>query len=131
MSDTTTGQCACGDIRYSTTGAPQFSVICHCRQCQRISGAGHGAQFAVAVETTRLEGEVQFYEQTADSGNRVSCGFCGNCGSPVLKKTTKLPELYFFHAATMDNPELYKPEVVVDEDAKQPWDWGDPELPRG
>ena len=130
MSEKTSGRCACGAVKYTTTSKPEFTLICQCRQCQRISGSGHAAQFAVQVKETTIDGEVRFYEQIAESGNTVSSGFCANCGSPMLKKTTKMPELFFFHAATMDDPSTFKPQVVVYEDSKQPWDHVDPEIPR-
>ncbi|MDH3695326.1 MAG: GFA family protein [Gammaproteobacteria bacterium] len=130
MNERISGRCACGAIKYSTTAKSQFTLICQCRQCQRISGSGHAAQFAVPVNDTTIEGEVSFYDQIADSGNTVSSGFCATCGSPMMKKTTKAPELYFFHAATMDDPSAFKPQVVVYEDSKQPWDYVDPDIPR-
>lgn len=75
MSEKISGRCACGAIKYTTTSKPEFTLICQCRQCQRISGSGHTAQFAVPIKETALEGEVCFYEQIADSGDTVSSGF--------------------------------------------------------
>lgn len=130
MTDRVSGQCACGGIKYNTTANPKFTLICHCRQCQRISGSGHAAQFAVPVNETEIAGDVQYYDQIADSGNTVSSGFCGKCGCPMLKKTTKLPDTYFFHAATLDDPSVFVPQVVVYEDSKQPWDHVDASVAR-
>lgn len=130
MKENISGRCACGAIKYTTAAEPQFSLICQCRQCQRISGSGHAAQFAVPAEETIIDGELRFYEQQAESGNTVSSGFCSTCGSPMLKKTTKMPELLFFHAGTMDDPSIFSPQVVVYEDSKQPWDHVDPAIPR-
>jgi len=130
MSDEISGRCACGSIKYTTISEPEFTLICQCRQCQRISGSGHAAQFAVPVDVTSIEGEIKFYDQIADSGDTVSSGFCPTCGSPILKKTTKMPEVYFFHAGTMDDPSKFRPQVVVYEESKQPWDHVDPKIPR-
>lgn len=113
MSETMSGRCACRGICYTTTATPKFTLICQCRQCQRISGSGHSAQFAVPVAETTIAGELRFYDQVADSGNTVSSGFCGSCGNPVLKTTTKLPDLYFFHASTLDDPARFVPQRVV------------------
>ena len=130
MASDLTGGCACGAIRYQVTGSPRFSIICQCRQCQHISGSGHAAQFAVAKAETTINGEIKFYRQLADTGNTVGSGFCNNCGSPVAKQTTKLAKLWFFHAATLDDPARYVPETVVFESSSQPWDHVDPSLPR-
>lgn len=130
MNERISGCCACGAVKYSTTSEPQFTLICQCRQCQRISGSGHAAQFAVPVNETNVDGEVRFFDQVAESGNTISSGFCPTRGSPVFTKTTKMPELYFFHAATMDDPSVFTPQVVVYEESKQPWDHVDPAIPR-
>ena len=130
MTTTLSGGCICGAVRYECVAEPEFSIICQCRQCQRISGSGHAASFAVSAKATTIEGQISFYPLTADSGNTVSNGFCANCGAPLLKKTTKLPELLFFHAGTLDDPALFRPQMVVFEESKQPWDHVDPALPR-
>ena len=85
---------------------------------------------AVPVEETVIEGEVRFYEQTAESGSTVGSGFCANCGSPMLKKTAKRPDLYFFPAGTLDDPATFKPQVVVYSNSGQLWDHIDPEISR-
>jgi len=130
MKPAKTGGCACGAIRYETQSEPEFSIICQCRQCQRISGAGHAASFAVMADATTLNGEVQSYETTADDGNTVNSGFCNNCGSPVLKTTSGYPQYIFFHAATLDNPSSFEPQMVVYSESGQSWDHVDPSLQR-
>ncbi len=130
MENRVTGGCACGAIRYTTAEKPEFSIICQCRQCQRITGAGHAASFAALANVTELTGNVTYYAQKSDSGNSVQCGFCGTCGSPILKKTSGMPQFIFFHAATLDDPSLFKPEMVVYSDTAQPWDHVDPAIER-
>ena len=98
------GGCACGAVRYEIRDAPTFSLICQCRQCQRITGAGHAAQFAALSESLSVRGEIRYYELHADSGNTVSSGFCPVCGCPILKKSTGFPQNVFIHAATLDDP---------------------------
>ncbi len=130
MGNNPCGGCASGAIRYECSVEAKFSMICQCRQCQHISGSGHAAQFSVPATATRIDGQVSFYDQLSDSENTVSSGFCGNCGSPVFKKTTGPPELLFFHAGTLDDPSIYKPKMVIYTSSKQPWDHVDPALPR-
>lgn len=122
------GGCACGAIRYRLRGEPQFSLHCFCRQCQRITGAGHASQFSARADAMSLRGELRFYELAADSGNTVRSGFCPTCGSPILKKSSGFPDLVFIHAATLDDPSLFKPQKAVWSSGRQPWDTIDPAL---
>jgi len=123
------GGCECGAVRYESDAEPAFSLICQCRQCQRISGSGHAPQFALPAAAVSLTGQVKFFALTGDSGNAVSSGFCPTCGNPVLKKSSGFPQFLFFHAATLDNPSRFSPQFVVWSSSKQPWDHVDPNLP--
>ena len=107
-----------------------FSLICQCRQCQRITGTGHAAQFGYEAEKTTIIGNVKSYSLTADSGHEVVSAFCGNCGNPVYKTTTRMPNVYVFHAGTLDSPELFNPKKVVFSSSAQPWDFVNPAIER-
>ncbi len=111
-------------------GGAKFSILCQCRQCQRISGAGHAAQFAVDADRAQVHGDVRTYDLPADSGNTSTSGVCGDCGSPVLKRSSGYPQLLFLHAATLDAPAAFRPQMVVYSRFGQPWDTVAPELPR-
>lgn len=124
------GGCTCGAIQYEVSAAAEFSMICQCRQCQRITGTGHAVQFAAAVDSVVVKGTVKYYELKADDGATVSSGFCENCGNPVLKKSSNYPQYLMFHVATLNDPSLYKPQMVVYSQRQQPWDHVDPDLPR-
>lgn len=126
--DSLKGHCLCGSVQYEIKGKPQFSFLCQCRQCQRITGSGHSAEFAVSDEITSITGELKCYDMTSDNGNTISSGFCSNCGNPVLKRSSGYPGLLFFHAATLENPALFKPQKVFWASSSQPWDFVDPEL---
>ena len=125
-----TGSCECGKITYKCERTPKFTLMCQCRQCQRITGAGHSAQFAVAEEDTVLTGTVQTYSLNADSGNAVISAFCGNCGNPIYKTTSMMPDTLFFHAATLDDPKTFDPQMVVFSKSAQPWDYINPSIER-
>lgn len=126
---TLTGRCACGAIRYSISAEPGFSFHCQCRQCQRASGGGHASLFIVPKDVVTVEGELKFFDQTADDGATVSRGFCPHCGSPLLGRTTGYPDIMMVAAASLDDPSQFKPQKVVFCANKQPWDYVDPALP--
>jgi len=130
MTSKVSGQCSCAAVSYTCESEPKFSVLCQCRQCQRITGTGHGAQFAIEANNTTITGNVQTYDLTSDQGNKVVSAFCGQCGNPMYKTTSMMPNLLFFHAATLDDPSLFEPQMVVFSESAQPWDHIDPAIER-
>jgi hypothetical protein len=125
------GGCACGVLRYACSVGPQAAFHCQCRQCQRATGGGHASLLVVPAGAVSIEGDAAYYDQSADDGATVSRGFCPACGSPVLGRTTGHPEALLIHAASLDDPALFRPQRVVFHDAAQPWDFIDPALPAG
>jgi hypothetical protein len=78
------GSCHCGYITYEAEVDPEKVSICHCADCQTLSGAPFRASVAVAAADFRfLSGEAATYVKTADSGNRRAQTFCPTCGSPI------------------------------------------------
>lgn len=47
MEKTFSGGCLCGAVRYTCTRAPVAGAHCHCLDCRRTSGTGHGSHLAV------------------------------------------------------------------------------------
>ena len=126
---TTKGGCACGAVRYEFTGDPMMMGQCQCRACQRDSGAGHACHVAVAAASFQISGPVKYWASKADSGNVVSRGFCTECGSPVSSTNAGMQQLVFVRAASLDDPTLFRPQMVVWNSARQPWDHLNPALP--
>lgn len=124
------GQCMCGTIKYHCQSEPKFSLLCQCRQCQKITGTGHAAQFAIDAIDTKIIGTVKTFLMTSDSGNDVMSAFCGNCGNPIYKTTSMMPDTYVFHAATLNDPNIFKPDFSVYSKSAQPWDFIDPNIER-
>ncbi len=128
MTSRLTGGCACGAVRYDSTGEIEFSFKCYCRKCQRATGSGHAAAFAVAKDATTWTGELKHHTGQSDSGAATLAGFCPTCGSPMTSATERMPERIYILAATLDDPSVFKPTFAVHEDSAQPWDPVDPVL---
>ena len=78
------GSCHCGRIRFEAEVDPETVVICHCTDCQTLSGT----TFRTVVPTKQgtfklLSGEIKIYEKVAESGNTREQTFCPNCGTPI------------------------------------------------
>jgi hypothetical protein len=76
-----------------------------------------------------LTGTPRFYEAKADSGNTVRRGFCRTCGSPVVGRTSGMPDMMTISVGSLDDPSVFKPEFVVYTSRGHAWDRIDPALP--
>ena len=131
MSEPYTGGCACGAIRYEISDEPMFENACQCRDCQRMSGAGHGSYLTFSDRRrVKLQGEATHWDIVGDSGNVKIPAFCPTCGSPVYLTFTARPELFTVHAASLDDPSRYKPQAVTYSVRGYAWDHLDPALPK-
>lgn len=78
------GSCHCGQIRYEGELDPETVGICHCSDCQMLTGSAYRVSAPAPAATLRfLAGEPKTYVKTADSGAKRLHGFCGSCGTPV------------------------------------------------
>ena len=69
-----------------------------------------------------VTGAVTFYDRAADSGNIVSRGFCGKCGSPIYSKNSAMAGIVFPRASVLDDPEIAKPQMIVYASRAPSWD---------
>ncbi len=129
MSHTFSGGCSCGALRYESVAEPLVAGHCQCRHCQRASGAGHASIIGVHQDALTITGEVKYFDYTADSGNTASNGFCPNCGSNVLGKTSGMPGIMAIKVGSLDDPSWFKPGMTIFTVSAQPWDLVDPDLP--
>jgi hypothetical protein len=89
------GNCHCGAIAYEAEVDPAKASICHCFDCQTLSGAPFRASVPARAEDFRiLKGQPRTYVKTAESGHRRAQGFCGDCGSPIYATSADAPTLY-------------------------------------
>ena len=78
------GECHCGKITYEAQINPDEVIICHCTDCQRLSGSAFRS-IAMTDEDafTFLSGKPSVYIKTGDNGNKRIQTFCPDCGSPI------------------------------------------------
>ena len=78
------GRCHCGFITYEADVDPDEVYVCHCTDCQSISGSPFRWAVSVAEEAFKLlSGEPKTYIKTSDSGATSHQLFCPECASPL------------------------------------------------
>jgi hypothetical protein len=129
MSESYTGGCACGAIRYEISGEPVVMNDCQCRQCQRESGTGHASHLTFPSTTVKVQGEAQHWDMVGDNGTVKTRAFCPTCGSPVYMTFPDMPDFFVVRAGSLDDPDRYKPQMVFWSAGGYAWDHIDPALP--
>ena len=130
MDKSYTGGCACGAIRYEITSEPVFQNHCQCRQCQMKSGTGHASFLTFAGrDDVDLKGQATIWQEIGDGGTAKSHAFCPVCGTQVWLTLSTMPDLFSVTAASLDEPERFKPQVVTYHSRGYTWDHLDPALP--
>jgi len=116
-----TGGCLCGRVRYTLSGEPVFSGLCHCRNCQRYTGSAFETVVAYPAASVSVQGELKTYNDTGDSGQPVYRRFCPNCGSGVIAEAAMLPGMTLVLTGTLDDPATYVPAMEIYCSSAQPW----------
>jgi hypothetical protein len=87
------GSCHCGAIHYEAEIDPDTASICHCTDCQALTGSAFRVTVSTPEEKFRLTaGAPKLYLKTADSGARRLQAFCANCGSPIYATSADQPK---------------------------------------
>ena len=88
------GRCHCGSISYEAEVDPAKVTICHCTDCQTLSGSAYRASVPAPAATFKLRGSPKTYIKTAESGTKRVHAFCPECGSPVYSSAISDPPFY-------------------------------------
>ena len=89
------GACHCGNIRYEAELDPEMVGICHCTDCQALSGSAYRVSGRVSADSFVLSGgPPTVYIKTADSGTKRAHAFCPLCGSPIYAAAPENPPTY-------------------------------------
>ena len=116
-----TGSCHCGDIRYAAEIDPETVGICHCTDCQKLSGSAWRASVKARADDFLIEGEPRVYVKTADSGTRRGQVFCPTCGSPLYAFTPADPEVYNIRLGAVDQRADLAPKRQIWCRSALPW----------
>ncbi|MDQ0249228.1 hypothetical protein J2W22_001275 [Sphingomonas kyeonggiensis] len=116
-----TGSCHCGAIRYEAEADPARVALCHCTDCQVLSGSAWRASVRVDAADFRVTGTPKVYVKTADSGTRRGQAFCGECGSGLYAFTPADPRVYAIRLGSVDQRADLPPRSQIWCDSAIPW----------
>jgi hypothetical protein len=121
------GGCQCGAVRYRLTSAPLSVYNCHCKDCQRLSGAGWSMSMIVREADFAVTGATVQYRRTADSGNVITMNFCAHCHG-WMWNDPPVPGIKVARAGTLDDIDWAVPVGNIWTDSKAAWANIDPSL---
>jgi len=104
------GRCHCGEIEYHAIVNPEQVGVCHCSDCQSLTGSAWRVTVPALASVFELrKGEPRRYVKTADSGARRVHAFCGDCGSPVYSCAEEKPQSYTLRVGCLAQRALLHP----------------------
>lgn len=125
MSNTETfeGGCDCRAVRYRLESRPLFVHCCHCRWCQRESGASFALNAMIESDrVTRLAGEPELVLTPSQSGRGQRIARCPSCRIALWSHYAGAgPVLSFVRVGMLDEPDRLPPDIHIFTASKQPW----------
>jgi hypothetical protein len=117
------GGCDCRHVRYRMHTRPLFVHCCHCRWCQRESGASFALNALIESERVELlAGDVMLADTPSESGQGQQIARCPRCHVAVWSHYAGAgPVLKFVRVGTLDDPDALPPDIHIFTASKQPW----------
>jgi hypothetical protein len=117
------GSCHCGHVRYEAEVDPALASLCHCTDCQKLTGSVYRVTVPAPAETFRLlSGRTKVYVKTAQSGTRRRHAFCPDCGTPVSASAdADDPPVYSLRIGCLAERALLPPQRRIWCDSALPW----------
>jgi hypothetical protein len=117
------GGCHCGYIAYEAEADPATARICHCTDCQTLSGSAFRTVLPTREGSFKLRsGELKIYVKTSESGTARPQSFCPNCGTPIYSTTVgKDPKVYVLRLGTVRQRDQFTPKLQLWSRSAQHW----------
>ncbi|WP_449528355.1 GFA family protein [Devosia sp.] len=123
------GGCQCGAVRYRLKASPMSVYNCHCKDCQRFSGAAWSMSMPVLSDTLeQLSGTLASYDKPSDSGRVISMQFCAYCHGWLWNVPQAAPGMVVLRAGSLDNLDWAQPVGNIWTGSKAAWVNIDPAL---
>lgn len=116
------GACHCGAIAFAAEIDPARVVVCHCTDCQTLSGAPFRAVISTPIDKfSLLKGSPKSYVKVAQSGNRRAQVFCGDCGTALWGTAPENATAVVIRLGCIEQRAQLKPGFQIWQHSAQPW----------
>ncbi|MCC6708770.1 MAG: GFA family protein [Gammaproteobacteria bacterium] len=115
------GACLCGKVRYEARGEVLFSVICHCRDCQRASGSFGVPVMGVRKSSFTVSGATKVTTSVGGSGQAALRHFCASCGSLLFGTPAVAPDLITLYVGSLDRLDAFEPTAAIFTRSRPAW----------
>jgi hypothetical protein len=115
------GSCHCGAVSFSAEIDPDRVMVCHCTDCQVLSGAPMRAVAVAPYESLKVQGTTKAYVKVAQSGNRRAQVFCPECGTPLWATAPENPVSVVVRLGCVRQKAQLRPAVQIWQHSALPW----------
>jgi hypothetical protein len=125
------GGCDCRTVRYSLDSGPLFVHCCHCRWCQRETGASFALNAMIESDrVTLLAGDPEVVDTPSQSGKGQKIARCPKCRIALWSHYSGAgSHVRFVRVGTLDEPDHLPPDIHIFVASKQPWVVLPPDMP--
>ena len=124
------GGCYCGNVKYEVTGDILKTGVCHCIDCQHLSGGSSWPFVVVPSCELNIMGDFKEYSRIGASGKKVHAGFCPTCGSTLFGRPEIWPHIRTISASSLNDKSGFSPEMHVWVQDAPEWITFTPNLPK-
>jgi hypothetical protein len=105
------------------TAPPLFVHCCHCRWCQRETGAAFALNAMIEADSVQLlQGEVEVINTPSNSGKGQIIARCAGCSVALWSNYAGAGDaVRFVRVGTLDEPDRFPPDIHIFTSSKQPW----------
>jgi hypothetical protein len=117
------GGCTCREVRYRMTSRPLFVHCCHCRWCQRETGASFALNAMIEADRViLLSGSPELVNTPSNSGRGQKIWRCPRCRIAVWSNYSGAGDaVRFVRVGSLDDPDRLPPDIHIFTASKQPW----------
>ena len=114
--------CFCGQLSVTMEGEPQMHGLCHCRQCQKMSGGAFTySSYWPRSAVKNLSGKFAVYRKVSESGRWIDLHFCPTCAGKVYWYLEFNPNVIGLPIGAFEGAMFPPPVYSLWHDSKHKW----------